>query len=133
MRNIRWTILGLAVAGMLFLTACSGSSTPSSGAAKAVEDYLQALVARDINAMIDQACLDWEQQARLEYNAFSAVKLEMKNLSCRENGTEGDFTLVTCTGSIIANYGAEDLTIDVAERAYQAIKENDQWRMCGYH
>ncbi len=133
MRNTRWTILGLAVAGVLILTACRGSATPTSGAAKAVEDYLQALVARDVNTMIDLACLNWEQQARLDYNAFNAVKLEMKDLSCQESGKEGDFTLVTCSGAIVANYGAEDMSIDVAERSYQAIEENGQWRMCGYH
>ena len=33
---------------------------------------------------------------------------------------------------IIANYGAEDLEIDVAEQAYRTVQEGGQWRVCGY-
>jgi hypothetical protein len=132
MRNLRWTIIGLAIAGTIVLAACGGSPTPSSGAAKAIEDYLHALVARDVNSMIDVACLEWEQQARVEYDAFSAVKLDLKDLSCRETGKDTRFTLVTCSGTIVANYGAEDMNIDLAERTYQVVDENGLWRMCGY-
>lgn len=132
MQNLRRTVTALALTGIFILTACGGSPTSSSGAAKAVEDYLRALVARDVNTMIDQACLEWEKQARVEYDAFSAVKLDLQDLSCRETEKDGRYTLVTCSGSIIANYGTEDLNIDVAERTYQAVEENGLWRMCGY-
>jgi len=113
------------------LTGCNGANQ-SKGAAAAIESYLQALVARDLNQMTNASCAAWESQAKVEFDSFAAVKLELKDLACKEVGQDNDFTLVSCTGSIIANYGAEDLEIDIAERAYKTIQEGGEWRMCGY-
>jgi hypothetical protein len=125
----RFTILVLMIATML--AGCS-SAGQKSGAAIAVETYLQALASRDLNQMISTTCADWESQARLEYDSFAAVKLELKDLSCQETGQEQSYTLVACSGTIIANYGAEDLQIDVADQTFQVIQEGGEWRVCGY-
>lgn len=113
----------------LLLVSCGSSGN----AADAVKGYLEALVARDVNRMSNLSCAAWEPQARLEYDSFAAVKLNAKDLACQEAGQDQNYTLVTCTGAIIANYGAEDLQIDVAGRTYQVIQEGGEWRMCGYH
>ena len=123
-----WLILLLVA----ILAGCGGDSQ-GEGAAKAVEGYLQALAKRDLNRMIDHACAAWESQARLEYDSFAAVELELKDLSCQTTGEDQGYTLVSCTGSIIANYGDEDLQIDVAEQTFQVIQEGGDWRVCGYH
>ena len=112
------------------LTACSGAG--SNNAPKAVETYLQALVAGDLNQMISASCADWEAQAKIESDSFAAVKLTLEGLECEETGKNDPFTIVTCRGSIIANYGAEDLQIDIADRPFQVIQEGGAWRMCGY-
>jgi len=112
------------------LAACTGAS--SNSAPKAVEAYLKALVAEDLNQMISVSCADWEAQAKIEYDSFAAVKLTLEGLQCEETGKDDPFTLVACQGSIIANYGAEDLQIDIADRPFQVIQEGGTWRMCGY-
>jgi hypothetical protein len=113
------------------LTGCGGTEQ-KSGAAKAVEGYLQALASRDLNQMISFTCADWESQARLEYDSFAAVKLELNDLSCQEKGQEQTYTLVKCNGTIIANYGAEDLQIDVGDQTFRVTLEGGEWRVCGY-
>lgn len=115
----------------VLLGACS--SAQQGGAAEAVEGYLQALAERDLNQMIGASCAGWEAQARLEFDSFSAVKLELKDVSCQATGQEPPYTLVGCSGTIIANYGAEDLQIDVADQTFQVIQEGGEWRVCGYH
>ncbi len=123
-------ILMVIIVGML-LAGCQ--NTPAGEPPKAVESYLQALVARDQNAMTAASCANWEANALNEYNSFNAVKLNLQSLACQEAGQDGNYHLVTCTGQIIANYGAEDLQIDVAGRTYQVLQEGGRWRMCGYH
>jgi hypothetical protein len=125
----RFTFLVVMIA--VLLAGCSGAS-PKNGAAQAVEVYLQALANRDLNQMISVTCADWESQARLEYDSFAAVKLELKDLSCQETGQDQSSTLIACSGTIIANYGAEDLQIDVADQTFQVIQEGGEWRVCGY-
>ncbi len=82
--------------------------------------------------MVSHTCAAWEAQARQEFNSFTAVKLELKDVSCKVIGQDQSFSLVSCTGSIIANYGNEDLQIDVAEQTFRVIQEAGDWRVCGY-
>ncbi len=129
------TVFRLALAALLLALVCTGCSQAeqANDAPAAVESYLQALVKQDLNLMIAASCADWEAQAKVEHDSFAAVKLELQDLSCEEVGSDGELKLISCTGSIIANYGAEDLEIDIADRTYQVKSEGGVWRMCGYH
>jgi len=122
---------GLIILIVVFLTACSTTSSRDL-AAGAVERYLHGLAGRDINQIITNTCSAWESQARQEYDSFAAVRLELKDVSCKATGQEQAYTLVDCTGSIIANYGDEDLQIDVADQTFRVIQEGGDWRVCGY-
>ena len=122
---------GLVILIAVFFTGCSGASN-SDPAARTVERYLQSLAGRDLNQMITNACTAWEAQARQEYDSFAAVSLELNEVSCKSTGQEQAYTLVDCTGSIIANYGDEDLQIDVAAQTFRVIQEGGDWRVCGY-
>ncbi len=82
--------------------------------------------------MINQACAQWESQAKLEFDSFAAVKVALEGPGCSETGQDGSVSLVNCSGKIIASYGEEDLIIDLAERTYQVVNEGGEWRMCGY-
>ena len=116
-----------------FIAACNGPD-PQAQAATAVESYLQALVARDLNQMISYSCGAWEEQAQVELQSFAAVvNIRLEDMDCQPGEKSGDYTLISCTGSIIADYGAEDLEIDLSERIFQTIQESGEWRMCGYH
>jgi hypothetical protein len=122
----------LILALFFILAACSAAS-PVNSPASAVESYLQSLVKRNLNGAVNASCAAWEEQARIEYNSFEAVKLELQGVQCKEIGQDSPYTLVACTGTIVANYGNEDLQIDVADRSYQVIQEGGEWKMCGYH
>jgi hypothetical protein len=122
------------IAGLLLLISlagCSGGSTlPQAGST--VQSYLQALAAKDANKMMNLSCATWEPQAKVEYDSFAAVKLTTKDLACKETGKDGSASLVSCSGSITANYGAEELPIDVAGQTYRVVQEGGEWRVCGY-
>jgi hypothetical protein len=131
-RLMRKAALLFPIAIIFLIIAAACNAQTSGGASQAVENYLRALVDRDLNAMIVSSCADWEADAKTEFDSFAAVKLNLNDLACQEVEKQGAAVLVTCSGSIIANYGAEDLEIDVADRTYQAIDEGGEWRMCGY-
>ena len=97
-----------------------------------IEAYIQALVGRDLNQVVNLSCASWEEQARVEYNSFEAVKSTIEGLACTVTSEEAGVTLVDCKGVIIANYGAEDLRIELAGQIYKLKQEAGEWRMCGY-
>ena len=70
MRKILLSLFIIMMAGIL-LAACSGSDDDAP--AKAVEDYLNALVAKDENRLPTLVCGDWEQDALIELDSFQAV------------------------------------------------------------
>ncbi len=113
-----------------WLAACGTSS--QSGPVSAVETYQGALITGDFDMLVNTSCADWEAQALLELDSFTAVTIQLENRACQEAGKDGDTTLVSCTGLIKANYGAEVLEIDLADRLYQVVYEGGEWRMCGY-
>ena len=114
-----------------FLAGCSNQGA-SSGPTGAIEAYVKALVDKDANQVINLSCAAWEEQARQELRSFDANKMELNALQCEEAGKEGEATLVKCTGTILANYGAEEMSIDLSAWIYKAIQEGGEWRMCGY-
>jgi len=122
-------LLPLGVLTIILLTSCGEAPV---NAAEAVESYYQAMVEKDLNGMINASCADWEEQANLEYNSFSAVDLTLEDLACQEEGEDNDFRLVSCSGTLVANYGAEVLNIDIAGRIFRVKNEEGEWRMCGY-
>jgi hypothetical protein len=133
MSKVRLFLL-LASLSLWLLPGCA-SANNAPAAAAAVQSYWQAMVDRDLNQVVALSCAAWEAQARTEFNSFSAVKLKLDNVACNPvagQDSSGQAVLVTCSGSIIANYGAEDLTIDIANRTYRAVNEGGDWRMCGY-
>jgi len=121
-----------ALLAMLLMAALSSCGGDRDGAVKAVQAYLQALVNKDSDRIATLACADWEADARTELESFTAVTVTLQDPACQETGTDGDITLVSCTGKITANYGNEVLEIDLADRTYQAVYEAGEWRMCGY-
>jgi hypothetical protein len=129
MNRIPHVILSFALCLAVFLLASCGTNSTAHSSIKA---YLEALAAKNSDQLSNLSCADWESQAKTELESFGAVSVTLDNPSCQDTGTDGDYTLVTCTGKIIANYGNEVLEIDLSERTYLAINEGGEWRMCGY-
>jgi hypothetical protein len=117
---------------LIMPTALLAGCSNQESAADSILTYLQALISRDENQLVLSSCADWEAQAKTELESFSAVTVSLEDASCKESGQDGDYTLVSCNGIIVANYGNEVLEINLIERTFQAVYEGGEWRMCGY-
>lgn len=116
----------------LFLFILAGCASKQTSAAYTTQAYINALVSKDATMLSNLSCAAWEADAKTELDSFGAVTARLADLSCKEAGKDGNFTLVACTGKIIANYNGEDQTINLADRTYKVIQEGGNWRMCGY-
>jgi len=112
----------------LVLAACGQVRTASD----TVEAYWQSLVDKDPVTAVTLSCLAWEEQARAEANSFEAVEVSLENMACRVESGDDAEALVVCDGNIVANYGGEDTTISLGDRAYRTVMEDGEWKMCGY-
>jgi hypothetical protein len=123
----RRLIIMTAIIGMLTITACSMKDQ----AGKTVELYLTALVNKDVEQMISLSCSEWEEGAIQQVDSFQAVKIRLEDLSCKETGTDGDYSLVTCSGSLVATYDAEEQIFPLDRQAYQVKPSDGDWLVCG--
>lgn len=121
--------LWIAILASILLAACSSSKNDAP--AKAVEDYLNALAAKDADRLPTLVCGDWEESALIELDSFQAVTPRLDNVACSQSGTDGDTTLVNCTGKIIATYNDEDQEIDLSGITYQVVQQDGDWLVCG--
>jgi hypothetical protein len=121
----------VGIVGIFAITACSNSGGKQP-AAKAVEDYLQAVVSGDENKVTSLSCKDWQSQATMEMDSFSGVKAALDQAACTQTGTDGKNSLVQCTGKIKATYNNEQQEFDLAGRTYQVAQEGGDWLVCGY-
>jgi len=122
-------ILILVIVSTLFLAACASKN--SNGPTKAVEDYLNALVAKNSDRLTTLSCKDWENEALLELDSFQAVTTKLDGMSCAQTGTDGETALVLCKGKIIATYNNEDQELDLSTRTYQVVQQGGDWLVCG--
>lgn len=127
MRTFSMFVL-LVILAALSLTACASNN---DAAANAVEDYLNALVAKDADRLATLSCGDWEEDALLELDSFQAVTARLEGLACEQTGTDGTTALVLCNGKIIATYDTEDQELDLSVRTYQVVQEGGEWLVCG--
>jgi len=121
----------------LLLAACGTQATPvpsapaSSGAAKAIENYLTALTAKKLDSVKNASCAAWERDAKIDFDSFQAVTAKIDGMACQEAGKDGNFTLVNCKGKILVTYQNENQTLNLADKTYLAVQEGE-WKMCGY-
>jgi len=126
MRRIAMLIVLLAVLG---LNACGNAQ---DAPAQAVVSYLEALAAKDFDRVVNLSCAEWEEGATVEVDSLEAVTARLEDVACRSVGTNSDYTLVDCTGSIVLSYKGEERTIDLSRRTYQVRQQGGLWLMCGY-
>lgn len=122
-------LLSFMVVAALALAACGASDADAP--AKAVENYLTALVEKDADRLPTLVCGDWEADALIELDSFQAVTARLENLSCSQTGTDGETVLVLCKGNIVATYNGEDQALDLSGRTFQVTQEDGEWLVCG--
>ncbi len=115
---------------ILVLSACGGKA--ADPAAKAVENYLNALVNKDATRLSALSCADWESNALLELDSLQAVKTRLDGLTCQTAGKNGTTSDVNCTGKILATYNNEDQTLDLSVRTYLVDQQGGEYLVCGY-
>jgi len=120
-------ILSILLTAILLAACSSNSDAP----VKAVENYLNALVNKESDTVPTLVCGDWEEDALIELDSFQAVTARLENVSCSQTGTDGDTTLILCTGDIVATYNNEDQKLDLSTRTYQVIQQSGDWLVCG--
>jgi hypothetical protein len=113
---------------LITIAACSTPSTPE----QSVETYLNAIINGDLVRAAHSSCAAWEAQANAEASSFEAVDAELEDVVCSVSDEAGDFTLVNCTGSIVARYEGEAQDFPLNRRTFQVLFEQGQWRVCGY-
>lgn len=129
MRKFRTIFLLALAVGILFsLSACANSADDPAAAAAA---YWQALADKDSAQISSLTCADFEAEAQNTFDSFSSVAVKLNDLSCKVNSQDGDTATVDCSGTFVASYGTENLTIDLADHSYSVVKESGDWRMCG--
>jgi hypothetical protein len=126
----RFFLILFTIIATLSLAAC-GTSNTNDAPAKAVEDYLTALVEKDADRLSTLVCGEWEDEALIELDSFQAVSTRLEGLACEQTGTDGDTALVLCNGKIIATYTNENQEIDLSTRTYQVTQEGGDWLVCG--
>ncbi len=125
--HTKLTILMLALS--ILLSACGASA--SIGAAPAVEGYITALATKDQAALTSNSCADWEDDALIELDSFALVEVTVDGMSCAEAGSDGEVTLVDCTGMLNMSYNGEPQSLDLADRTYEVVEQDGNWLVCG--
>lgn len=122
------------------LTACGGATTPTplaetivtqeaatgsdDPAVLAVEQYLQAKVEGDDEAIRGLLCAEREADLQQEASSFDAVEATIEGMVCTRDGDA-----VRCEGAIVADYGGENTEFPLA--AYRVVEEDGVWKWCG--
>jgi galactitol-specific phosphotransferase system IIB component len=132
MRKSIWALGVVLMVLALILAACGAGAGTKNPSAVAVESYLKALVSKDAAKVSALSCKTWESQALLEMDGFQAVKAELDNVVCKDSGSDGSATLVSCTGNISLTYNTEKQSLDVSRQTYKVVQEGGDARVCGY-
>ncbi len=123
----RW--IALALLGALVLGACASAKGKPEDA---VPPYLEALLQNDEDAVLRAVCPQWEEQAARDLAAFSGVTGELQDVRCQVAGTDEDYTLITCSGTMQINYNGELRDRSLEGQTYRVKEVDGDWKMCGY-
>ena len=121
----------IILAFVLTTTILAACSSNTDAPAQAVENYLNALVNKESDRLPTLVCGEWEEDALIELDSFQAVTARLENVACSQTGTDGETSLVLCTGSIVATYNGEDQQLDLSTRTYQVTEQGGDWLVCG--
>jgi hypothetical protein len=126
--TFRYIVL-LVLLAFMIVTCQKSQGSDASGV---VEDYFEALVAKDADQAVNLSCAAWEEQAQIDADTFAINPATAENIQCKTAGENGAATLVSCTGKLVLDYNGEKQEIDLADRTYRVVQEGSEWRMCGY-
>lgn len=122
---MKWLHLGMLLAAVLVLTACSDEGDP----AKTVAKFLQARAENNEESLRLLICAEQESQLPMIVSSFAAVKATLRDLSCEKSSEDGSVALVSCDGAFVLDYGNEQTELPLS--SYRVVKEDGEWKWCG--
>ncbi len=122
---MKYPFMLLLLMTLFMLVACAGEGDPS----KVVQNYLQAKVDSNATELRSLICSSMEGDLAREVASFASVKASLPEVACTTGNTENGYTLVSCTGKIVALYGTENRDIPLS--TYRTVKEDGEWKWCG--
>ncbi len=124
-------VLALTALVALMLVACNNQG-PTTTPVSVVVDFINVRITGDETKLVALTCKDQESWARTQAASFKQGLTTVKSVNCKQDNTEGQYTVVRCEGSLVKSYNGENTAIDLAGRGYRTIQEDNQWRVCGY-
>lgn len=123
-----------AALSLCLLAACSSGKESEKKAEEAVvvESFYTAIVNHDRDVIGTIACADWEKNGKREVDAFAGTKTELVGVVCSVTEGGADRATVSCSGKIAATYGTEITDFPIDGRIHTVVKENGEWRICGF-
>lgn len=113
----------------LALSSCGVPNSPSD----IIEEYIDAMVAKNDILTVNLSCVAWEENAKAEGAGFEGVEVSLEDVACLVMDETSDSASVSCTGKFIFQYaGGEIEEIDLDRRNYSLVQESGEWKMCGY-
>ncbi len=105
----------------------SGNWLAASDPVSTVNQYLQAWVAGDGEAMKGLTCLAKQPDIQSQVDVFKGyTDVTLVGADCQR---EGESDIVRCQGKVAAFAG--DQWAEFPLGAYQVVQENDVWKWCG--
>lgn len=121
------TLLLLAILAVILASHTKGRQPQEP-----VTTFLKAMLAEDRDQALSAVCPEWEAQAALELDAFSGVTGTLEGAICQKSGTDGDYTLITCQGTMVLDYRGESRNRSLEGTTYLVKKVDGDWKLCGY-
>lgn len=117
-------VICLSFVVSLILSACA--SRAGADPVQVVEQYLNAKVAGDREALQAHICASMEDALDREALSFSQAQSTIEDMRCT---FQDEAQTVSCTGRIIALYGLERREFPLGN--YLVVREDDTWKWCG--
>ena len=118
-------ILFLLLPMILILAGCATEADP----ADTIMKYLDARLASDIDQLQELSCAAWESEVPLQAASFQSIDASLEDATCTTGSTQGDMTVIECTGKIVYEYNGEHNERELGN--FLVTQENGEWKMCG--
>lgn len=120
----RFMAICLSFVASAILSACASSA--GADPVQVVEQYLNAKVVGDREALQAHICAAMEDALDREALSFSQAQSTIEDMRCTFQDEAG---VVSCTGRIVALYGLERREFPLDN--YLVVREDDTWKWCG--
>lgn len=128
-----WSLLCLFLCVAGALAACASLQGDAGDPARAIEDYLAAMVKNDTAKLPQLVCPDYEAGAQTDFDSLGAIGgVSLDGVDCTAGTTSGDTATVTCTGALKFTYNGEAQSQDLSANTYVVKRVDGEWKMCGY-